>query len=205
MNPLLSNTDPTLNKNNNNNNDDDDRSKSDSNSNANPATPTVYFEITPLSLASSTATIAIGYAAKPYPANRQPGWHRASLAVHSDDGHRFTNDPWAGRDFVPAFRAGQSLGLALRFDPSEGHLDRDRIEKSSIAATQISSWLPRVQATRAIFMRDGVEEGSWRVDEERDAERDEGAAGLYGEVDLYAAIGVWGDVDFEVRFFGLSE
>ncbi|KAI1496365.1 hypothetical protein F5X99DRAFT_422182 [Biscogniauxia marginata] len=32
-------------------------------------------------------TLALGFAAPPYPAFRLPGWHRASVGVHGDDGH----------------------------------------------------------------------------------------------------------------------
>lgn len=69
---------------------------------------------------------------------------------------------------------------------------------------EVRSGLPRCK-TKVYFVRDGKVEGGWDVDEERDAERDEGIAGLLGEVDLYAAVGTYGDVEVEVRFFGSGD
>lgn len=161
-------------------------------------TPTpyiAYFEITPIAFTSPDATVSLGYAAKPYPTWRQPGWHRASVGVHSDDGRRYTNDSWGGRDFVSPFRIGESLGLAIAFYP-----EAVEVAGGTVSDSQVRSTLPRCK-TKVWFTRNGTVENSWDMDEERDAERDEGTAGLYGDVDLYAAIGTYGDVVLEVRFF----
>lgn len=160
---------------------------------------TIYFEITALAFKSPDATVAIGYVSKPYPPNRQPGWHRASTAVHSDDGRRFTNDSWAGRDFVSSFQLNEPIGLAMTFEQVETQRDT-----TSVSAHQVRTSLPHCR-TKLHFTRNGIIEGSYEIDEERDAERDEGTAGLGGEADMYAAIGVFGEVDVEVRFFGQGE
>lgn len=52
--------------------------------------------------------------------------------------------------------------------------------------------------TKVVFTREGRVEGGWNVDEERDAERDEGVDGLQGEKDMYAAVGSFGGVECEV-------
>ncbi|KAI9837073.1 MAG: hypothetical protein M1819_000722 [Sarea resinae] len=96
-----------------------------------PPTRTIYFEIrilslpsppTPSSTSTSTSTspdplstIAIGYLTPPYPPGRQPGWHRGSLAIHSDDGRRYVCDPWGGKAFARPFAAGDTVGLGMRF------------------------------------------------------------------------------------------
>jgi len=51
------------------------------------------------------------------------------------------------------------------------------------------------------FTRDGKIDGGWNLHEERD-ERDEphGVEGLEGQNDLFPAVGVFGAVEFEVRF-----
>lgn len=64
--------------------------------------------------------------------------------------------------------------------------------------------LPKCK-TRVYFTRNGVVGGSWAIDEERDAEKDEGIAGLQGECDMYAAIGVFGSAEVEIRFFAQGD
>jgi hypothetical protein len=153
---------------------------------------TIYFEILVRKIRDDNSGIAIGFAAKPYPPWRLPGWHRASIGVHGDDGRRFVNDPWGGRDFVDAFREGEVIGVGMTFQVTE----------ASAAGGRPPSGLARVK-TRAFVTRDGRTDDrwGWDIDEERD-ERDEGVVGLMGEGDLYPAIGVFGGVDFEVRFGG---
>ena len=65
---------------------------------------------------------------------------------------------------------------------------------------EVTSKLP-ICRTKAYFVRNGAVVGSWEINEERDAEKDEGVAGLRGEVDLYAAVGVFGDAECEVKFY----
>ena len=140
----------------------------------------VYYELRVIGLKDSESGIAIGYSAKPYPPWRLPGWHRASLAVHGDDGRRFVNDSWGGRDFVSAFEVGDVVGLGVRYLGQE--LGGELVK------------------TKVFFTRNGREEGGWDIDEERDAENDEGIGGLQGEVDQYPAVGIFGGVEVEVRF-----
>ena len=64
--------------------------------------------------------IAVGFCAKPYPGWRLPGWERASLGVHGDDGRRFVNDTWGGKDFTTEFRPGESVGIGMIFDTPNG-------------------------------------------------------------------------------------
>lgn len=145
---------------------------------------TIYFEIRVVNLADANSGIAVGYAGKPYPPWRLPGWHRASLGVHGDDGRRFVNDPWGGRDFVAAFRVGETIGVGVTFGTDE---------------LRFAGPEGRVK-TRVFVTRGGTraEGDAWDGDEERD-ERDEGVDGLLGEADLYPAIGVFGGVEFEVN------
>ncbi|EXJ61610.1 hypothetical protein A1O7_02038 [Cladophialophora yegresii CBS 114405] len=142
---------------------------------------TTYFQIHIHRIQNANSGIAIGYAARPYPPWRLPGWHRASLGVHGDDGRRFVNDPWGGRDFVAAFRGNETIGIGMEFKAQE------------VAGRRVK--------TRVFVTRDGRADDrwGWEIDEERD-ERDEGVDGLMGEGDLYAAIGVFGEVEFEVTF-----
>ncbi|RMY87308.1 hypothetical protein D0861_05444 [Hortaea werneckii] len=77
------------------------------------APQTVYFELKVSSMGAidprsgeSDAGIAIGLLAPPYPSWRLPGWHRGSLGVHGDDGRRYVDNSYGGRDFTSAFRKG---------------------------------------------------------------------------------------------------
>ncbi|KIW18989.1 hypothetical protein PV08_03279 [Exophiala spinifera] len=148
---------------------------------------TISFEIHVYKITNANSGIAIGYAAKPYPPWRLPGWHRASIGVHGDDGRRFVNDPWGGRDFVEAFRPGETIEVGMRFSTTP------------IPAPAGSG--PGKVKTTAFVTRDGRtnKDWEWEIDEERD-ERDEGIDGLMGDGDLYPALGVFGGVEFEVRF-----
>ncbi|KAG5951982.1 hypothetical protein E4U53_001875 [Claviceps sorghi] len=130
---------------------------------------TIYYEVRIL----GGNSLAVGFAALPYPSFRLPGWHRGSLAVHGDDGRRYVNDRWGGKDFTRAFRRGETLGVGMTFAPS---------------------------ATRVFFTRDGAPAGGWDLHEETDAERDLPVTGLEGFHDLTCAIGVFDGVDFEVVF-----
>ncbi|RMZ75204.1 hypothetical protein DV738_g5601, partial [Chaetothyriales sp. CBS 135597] len=137
----------------------------------------IYYELRVLAINDSQSGIAIGFAAKPYPPWRLPGWHRASLAVHSDDGRRFVNNIWGGREFVYPFQVGDVVGLGMHFLPQE--LGGQRVK------------------TKVFFTRNGMEEGGWDVDEERDAQMDQGIDGLQGELDQYPAVGMFGGVELE--------
>lgn len=115
------------------------------------------------------------------------------------------NDSWGGREFTQPLKVGERIGLAVQFEPvpvSDGEKkDRRGVLQSE---KEVHSTLPRCK-TRVHFTRNGAVEGSWEMDEERDAERDEGVAGLQGESDLYAAVGMYGNVDVEIRFFAQGE
>ena len=77
---------------------------------------TAYFEIKVLELdVRSGDGVAIGFVAPPYPEWRLPGWERASFAVHGDDGHRFVNDAYGGREFTTPFAKGEVVGVGIEF------------------------------------------------------------------------------------------
>ncbi|KAF2155312.1 hypothetical protein K461DRAFT_266596 [Myriangium duriaei CBS 260.36] len=145
---------------------------------------TIYYELKILSLdlssthdAEVSSAVALGFAAPPYPSFRLPGWERASMAVHSDDGRRYINDNCGGRDFTSAFSAGEVVGVGMTFTPS-------------LAGTRVECFLTR----------EGRKVGSWDLHEERDAGDQVGdPRGLGGERDICAAIGFWGATEFEFR------
>ena len=133
--------------------------------------------------------MAIGYAAMPYPTWRMPGWERGSLAVHGDDGRRYVNDTWGGKDFVSPFQAGDTVGIGMTFSIPEAPPEYDAPPPTS------SSFKVDV-----FFTRNGEREGGWDLHEELDASNDLGVDGLDGAYDLYGAIGIFGGVEFETRF-----
>lgn len=143
-------------------------------------TKTVYYEVK-IRRSSSTVNIAMGFSALPYPSFRLPGWHRGSLAVHGDDGHKYINDRWGGKDFTNEFRKGETYGLGMRFSPS-------RSGEAHKAHVQI------------LFTRNGIETGSWNLHEETDADEDLPVTGLEGFHDLCCSIGSFEGTDFEVVF-----
>ena len=147
---------------------------------------TIYFELQVISVGSNApgsgdAGIAIGFVAPPYPAWRLPGWHRASLGVHGDDGRRYVDDSYGGKDFTHAFRRGDTVGIGMHY--------------------QIPSYAGQKSRCEVFFTRNGKQDGKWDLHEERDRNYEEGdVAGLEGEHDLLAAVGCFGGVEFEVKF-----
>jgi hypothetical protein len=132
--------------------------------------------------------LAIGFFAPPYPPMRLPGWQRGSLGVHSDDGRRYVNDTHGGIDFTSPFLAGQTIGLGITSKVPENPPSYDAPASAKLDV-------------EIFFTRDGKREGSWNLHEERDVEDDvHGVEGLEGMHDLFPAVGVFGAVEWEVRF-----
>lgn len=155
---------------------------------------TIYFEVKltglragPGSGAADASGFAIGFAAQPYPAWRSPGWERGSLGVFSDDGCRFVNDSWGGRDFTTPVQVGETVGLGMIFSPPETS-GKMKGEKGNCPCT-----------VEVFFTRNGQRAGGWDLHEEVD-EDSGGIHGLGGDYDLYGAIGLFGGVDFESCF-----
>ena len=156
-------------------------------------TKTIYFEVKLHSLGHGPnpveSSVVLGFCAMPYPTWRLPGWERGSLAVHGDDGRRYVNNTWGGKDFTSAFNPGDTVGLGMSFsvptDPPEyGALSqRDTPLKVGV-----------------FFTRNGRVEGGWDLHEELDASSDLGVEGLDGKFDLYGAVGCFGGVEFDCLF-----
>lgn len=136
----------------------------------------------PPASANDEVCLALGFTALPYPSFRMPGWHRGSLAVHGDDGHKFINDRWGGQSFTEPFRRGETYGIGMTFSVPGGVAAGGRIE------------------TEVFFTRGGREVGRWNLHEEADAEENLPVTGLEGYHDLSCAVGTYGAVDCEVVF-----
>ena len=153
---------------------------------------TIYFEVKVLSFGhrsgSDENALAIGFCAVPYPTWRMPGWERGSIGVHSDDGRRYVNDTEGGMDFTSPFQPGDTIGLGIHFSVA------DRSQDSAPTPTQ------RVPLKGRVFLtRNGVNAGGWDLQEEMDSSIDLGTVGVDGKYDLYAAVGTFGKVEFEVN------
>lgn len=125
---------------------------------------------------SDEVTLALGYVVLPYPGFRLPGWHRGSLAVHGDDGHRYVNDLWGGNSFTAPFRKGETIGLGMELTAEPGS---GRIEVS------------------VFLTRNGREDNRWDLHMEVDNERERPVTGLEGYHDLSAAIGTFEETEWE--------
>ncbi|KAF7557207.1 hypothetical protein G7046_g6093 [Stylonectria norvegica] len=138
---------------------------------------TIYYEVK-LQKDSPNAFIGMGFTALPYPSFRMPGWHRGSLAVHGDDGHKYINDRWGGQDFTTEFRRGETYGIGMTLRAVGGSK-------------------PQVDI---FFTRNGTFTAGWALHEETDAEQNLPVTGLEGLHDLSCAIGTYDAVKFEVIF-----
>lgn len=154
-------------------------------------TKTIYYELKVRSLGRGRGTdkssIALGYCAMPYPTWRMPGWERGSLGVHGDDGRRYVNDTYGGKDFTSPFQIGDTLGLGMSFSVAEQSPEYSAPPQNSIKV-------------EVFLTRNGEKTERWNLHEELDASEDSGVDGLDGKFDLYAAIGTFGGVEFDVSF-----
>ncbi|CAI7625117.1 unnamed protein product [Penicillium manginii] len=143
---------------------------------------TIYFELTLKGLRAGpdgdASGFTVGFVAGPYPSWRSPGWERGSLGICSDDGCRFVNDSWGGRDFTTPVRVGETVGLV-----------GDSKEQSKSKKCNVE----------VFFTRNGRAAGGWNLHEETDEDAG-GVEGLEGDFDLYGAVGLFGGVDFESCF-----
>lgn len=156
----------------------------------------IYFEVKLTGLRAGPGTdsadssgLAIGFAAGPYPYWRSPGWERGSLGVFSDDGCRFVNDSWGGRDFTAPINVGETVGLGMDFSLPD---DPDAMADAMFEGR-------RKCKVGIFFTRNGAPAGGWDLHEETDQDSG-GIEGLEGDYDLYGAVGLFGGVDFEVCF-----
>ena len=160
---------------------------------------TIYYEIEMLSLGqgrrNEECAVAIGYCTVPYPTWRMPGWERGSLAIHSDDGRRYVNDTWGGKDFTSPVETGDIVGLGITLTLSANASNPPNPPGYDSAPAQSTRGLD----AEVFFIRNGQKDGGWNLHEELD-QYDKSVEGLDGTFDLYAAIGVYGGADFEVRF-----
>lgn len=153
----------------------------------------IYFEVKILRIGGNSGTdessLALGYCALPYPTWRMPGWERGSLAVHADDGRRYVNNTWGGKDFTSPVQEGETVGLGMTFGIPDSPPEYRE--------------LPAEEAKLKVdifFTRNGKPSGGWSLHEELDAQDDLGVDGLDGLFDLYGAVGTFGDVRFEAAF-----
>lgn len=130
-----------------------------------------------------------------------PGWHRGSLAVHGDDGHKFVNDRWGGKDFTAPFKKGEVVGIGMTFSPGAGAATSSEEKnkgKGSGGPAGAGAGAGTVIETEVFFTRNGKLDGRWNLHESLDAETDLPVTGLEGYHDLSVAVGTFGQVGAEV-------
>lgn len=148
----------------------------------------VYFEVVLAKDLGRDAGVGIGFTALPYPAFRMPGWHRGSLAVHGDDGHKYVNDRWGGNDFVKPWATKGVVGIGMTFSTAPGESSGKGKGRAGAGGLDVE----------VFFTRNGTVEAKWDVNEERDQKRDLEPVGVQGFHDLVAAVGSFDKAEFEV-------
>jgi hypothetical protein len=154
---------------------------------------TCYYEVRISKRNRSEVSLGLGFGASPYPTFRLPGWHRGCLAVHGDDGSKYINDRWGGKDFTSPFKPGETIGIGMRFT--------ERDLESPPAYDGAPKTEARTPLDVEVFLtRDGRVDGSWNLHEEGDAVEDLPVDGLEGYNDLFAVVGTFDVVEFEILF-----
>jgi hypothetical protein len=157
---------------------------------------TIYYEVRVNKRNRREISLAMGFAAPPYPTFRLPGWHRGCLAVHGDDGSKYINDRWGGKDFTTPFQAGETLGIGMTLSKRDQNAPPAYSDGPTPAQTMATTPIN----VEIFFTRDGRKTGGWNLHEEGDAEQDLPVTGLEGLNDLFAAVGTFENVDFEIVF-----
>ena len=106
--------------------------------------------------------------------------------MHSDDGRRYVNDTWGGKDFVAPFQIGETIGLGIRLNAP--------------SAPPEYGTVARPLEVYVFLTRNGREIDGWNIHEQLDASNDKDIEGLDGNYDLYGALGVFGGAEFDVVF-----
>lgn len=73
-----------------------------------------YWEVKILQLHKEDK-VAIGLATKPYPRWRLPGWHKHSIAYHSDSGSVYVSNSTNERPYGPPIKAGDVVGIGYLY------------------------------------------------------------------------------------------
>ncbi|ERS96804.1 hypothetical protein HMPREF1624_07013 [Sporothrix schenckii ATCC 58251] len=150
---------------------------------------TAYYEVHIARSNRKEVSLAMGFTVIPYPPFRMPGWHRGSLAVHGDDGHRYVNDMWGGKELIDKdyrLKPGGKYGIGMTFT-------RKDVAGGYAPAKDLFN-------VEVFFTDNGRTVASWDLHEETDAKKDLPVTGLEGDYDLSAAIGSFNIVDFKVIF-----
>ena len=109
--------------------------------------------------------------------------------MHGDDGRKYVNDGWGGKDFTSSFKEGETIGLGMVFSMPDSC--------PAYVASREEGVLLKVD----IFLtRNGQRLDGWNLHEQLDADADFGIDGLDGQYDLYGAVGIFGAVEFDVLF-----
>jgi hypothetical protein len=72
-----------------------------------------YYEVT-INSKAPTVCISVGFASRPYPPFRLPGWEHNSIAFHSDTGNKFFNDEFHGAAYAQPYGMGDTIGCGYQ-------------------------------------------------------------------------------------------
>lgn len=112
--------------------------------------------------------------------------------MHGDDGSKFINDRWGGKAFTAPFKPGETLGIGMTLTPGDPNAP-PAYEKARVGAGT-------PMQVEIFFTREGRRNGGWNLHEEVDGDEEKPVFGLEGLNDLYAAVGVFEKVEFEIIF-----
>jgi hypothetical protein len=113
-----------------------------------------YFEIILLRKLSKDTTVAIGITTKPYPYFRLPGWNKNSVGYHSDDGRKFWNDEFGGRDYGPEWgELGDVIGCGYKPKTGEVFFTKNGKFLGMAFAGLRHIWYPTIGADGDVKMK----------------------------------------------------
>lgn len=99
------------------------------------------------------------------------------------------NDTDGGKDFTAPIQAGETVGIGITYAVPASP---PNYEPSPVGGSPLKA--------AVFFTRNGNRDHGWDLHEELDAESEFGVLGLDGKVDLYGAVGTFGEVVFEASF-----
>lgn len=136
--------------------------------------------------------LALGFVAGEDGASKMPGCERWSLGVQCSEGRLFVNGKVVESVHTGAFEPGQQLGIGLNYAVSNGV---QQLEDNGISTDSPSSIDIEVFITR-----DGKKIGGWKLCDQLNESEGLSFEGLEGRHDLYAAVGILGEVNVDILF-----
>ncbi|CAI2187615.1 9971_t:CDS:2 [Funneliformis geosporum] len=104
-----------------------------------------YYEVTILTNPNQDTAIAVGFATKPYPTFRLPGWNNHSVGYHSNEGKKYHNEGLTGRKYAEKWgEENDVIGCGYYPDTGQVFFTKNGINMGIICIGVFHIWFPTI-------------------------------------------------------------